>query len=464
MKIKSSIEEIIQKQSEYFNTGVTRPVSFRIRQLKILKELIKENEKAISWALYADFKKCEFESFATETGMVLLDITHTIKHLKKWAKPKFVRSGLANFPSSDSIHFDPYGVCLIISPWNYPFQLLVGPLLGAISGGNTIILKPSELTPNTSNLMSKIISDNFNKEYIAIVQGGVDETTFLLKQKFDKIFFTGSVSVGKIVMQAAAKNLIPVTLELGGKSPCIVDETAKLKLAAKRIAWGKYLNAGQTCIAPDYIYVHKNIQNEFIENLKKAIRELYGDEPKNSEDFPRIINERNFNRLSEMINPDKLIIGGETSKDELYIAPSVLTNVSWEDKVMEDEIFGPILPLLTFDNINNVIDEINKHPKPLAMYIFSHNKKQVKQLIENTSSGDFCVNETISHFVNLNLPFGGVGNSGLGNYHGKYSFRCFTHEKSVLKKSTKFDLALRYPPYKTKVKILRRVFKILQSL
>ena len=464
MKIKSSIEEIIQKQSEYFKTGVTRPVSFRIRQLKILKELIKENEKAISGALFADFKKCEFESFATEIGMVLLDISHTIKHLKKWARPKHIRASLANFPSSDSIHFDPYGVCLIISPWNYPFQLLIGPMIGAISGGNTIVIKPSELTPNTSKFMNEIILGNFKKEYISVVEGGVEETTLLLKQKFNKIFFTGSVAVGKVVMKAAANNLTPITLELGGKSPCIVDETAKLKLTAKRIAWGKFLNAGQTCIAPDYIYIHENVKKQFIEHLKQAIKNLYGDDPKRSEDFPRIINERNFNRLSEMINPDKLIIGGETSKDELYIAPSVLTNVSWEDKVMEDEIFGPILPLLTFNNFEDVINEINKHPKPLAMYIFSHNKKQVKQLIENTSSGGFCVNETVSHFVNLNMPFGGVGNSGIGNYHGKYSFKCFTHEKSVLKKATWFDLPLRYPPYKRKLGMLRKVFGILQKL
>ncbi|MCD4771778.1 MAG: aldehyde dehydrogenase [Bacteroidales bacterium] len=464
MNSKITIEEIIQKQREYFYTGVTKPVSFRIRQLKILKELIKENEKAISGALFADFKKCEFESFATEIGMVLLDITHTIKHLKKWAKPKRIRPSLANFPSSDSIYFDPYGICLIISPWNYPFQLLVDPLIGAISGGNTIILKPSELTPNTSKLMNEIISGNFKEEYISVVEGGVEETGLLLKQKLDKIFFTGSVAVGRIVMQAAANNLIPVTLELGGKSPCIVDETAKLKLAAKRIVWGKFLNAGQTCIAPDYIYIHKNVQNEFIEHIKQVLKNLYGDDPKLSKDFPRIINERNFNRLSEMINPDKVIIGGETNKDELYIAPTVLNNVSRKDKVMEDEIFGPILPLLTFKNINDVISEINQHPKPLAMYIFSHNKMQVKQLIENTSSGGFCVNETLSHFVNLNLPFGGVGNSGIGNYHGKYSFKCFTHEKSVLRKATWFDMPLRYPPYKRKLGMLKKVFGILQKL
>ncbi len=464
MNKKTTIEETILKQRKYFYSGVTRPVSFRIRQLKILKELIKENEKAISDALYADFRKCEFESFATEIGMVLLDITHTIKHLKKWAKPKHVRSSLANFPSTDSIYFDPYGVCLIISPWNYPFQLLVAPLIGAISGGNTIILKPSELTPNTSKLMNEIISGNFKEEYISIIEGGVKETGLLLKQKFDKIFFTGSVAVGKIVMQAAAKNLIPVTLELGGKSPCIVDETAKLKLAAKRIAWGKFLNAGQTCIAPDYIYIHENVKDKFIEHFKQVLKNLYGDDPKQSKDFPRIINEKHFDRLSEMIDPSKVIIGGEINKDELYIAPCVLNNVSRKDKVMEDEIFGPILPLLTFKNIDDVISEINQHPKPLAMYIFSQNKKQVKQLLENTSSGGFCVNETVSHFVNLNLPFGGVGNSGIGNYHGKYSFKCFTHEKSVLRKATWFDMPLRYPPYKRKLGMLKRVFGILQRI
>ena len=443
----------------FFRTGKTKNISYRLDALHRLRTGIKRYEHKLLEALKLDLNKSEYEAYTCEIGYVLEEIRFTSKHLRSWAKPQKVKTPITHIGSKSYIYSEPYGVALIISPWNYPFQLAIAPLIGAIAAGNCAVLKPSELTPRTSQVLEQLIKDIFPEEYIAVVQGGVETSQALLREKYNTIFFTGSVAVGKIVMEAAAKHLTPVTLELGGKSPCIVHKDAHIKHAAKRIAWGKFLNAGQTCVAPDYVYVHHKIKDRFIEELKRAVKELYGEYPLGNPNYTHIVSERHFQRLTTFLKEGKLIIGGKTDRDKLVIEPTVLTDVSWADSVMEDEIFGPILPILDYSNLTEVIKEIHNYTKPLALYLFTENSVVSKKILKHISFGGGCINDTIYHLASPYLPFGGVGNSGMGAYHGKGSFDTFSHKKSILKQTTFFDLPLRYPDAKNGLKFIKYFMK-----
>lgn len=458
--VVESYEALIKKQREFFSTGRTKEVAFRMDTLKMLRNLIKSHEKEIMAALHTDLNKSEFESYTTEIGFVLEELRYTLKHIENWAKPRKVKTSLTGFGSKNYIYPEPYGVVLIISPWNYPFQLAFAPLIGAIAAGNCAILKPSELTPTTSEFLTKLIRENFQEDYIAIVEGGVETSSALLNEKTDYIFFTGSVAVGKVIMEAASKHLTPVTLELGGKSPCIVHKDANLQYAAKRIAWGKFTNAGQTCVAPDYLYVHHEVKDEFLKLLKEAIQDLYGNALGEESQFTKIVSDRHFQRLKTFIyNSGTIYHGGESDAEKLLIAPTVLTNITWEDPIMEDEIFGPILPVMEYEDILKIIDEMNQHPKPLALYIFSEVERVQNKVLESISFGGGCVNDTVYHFTSPHLPFGGVGESGIGAYHGKGSFNVFSHEKGIMKQTTRFDLPFRYPNTKHGLKWIKMIMK-----
>lgn len=451
---------MLSEHREYFETGETRSIDFRIAQLEKLKNAIQINEKLIVEALYKDLHKSEFESYATEIGFLYDSIGNFVKNIRKWAKVKRVRTSIVHFKSKSYIYPEPFGTVLIVGPFNYPFQLIFEPLVGAIAAGNCAVVKTSEYTPNVAAVVEKIIVDNFNEKYIRVVGGGRDNNTALINAPFDYIFFTGSIGVGKIVMGAAAKNLVPVTLELGGKSPCIVDKDANIDIAAKRIAWGKFMNVGQTCVAPDYILVHRAVKKQLIDKLIEKTKDFYGENPKDSADYGRIINDRQMKRLIDLIDKDKVILGGDFDVEEKYIAPTILGNVTFQDKVMEDEIFGPILPIIEYEDINEAIKKINSRPKPLALYLFTENSIVEKKVIENVSYGGGCVNDTITHLANPLLPFGGVGYSGMGSYHGQKSFETFSHMKSMLKKSTKVNISLVFPPYnKKKIKLLKKAMK-----
>ncbi|MWW23680.1 aldehyde dehydrogenase family protein [Algibacter wandonensis] len=454
-----AIPEIIVKQKEYFKSGKTKSVAFRISILKALKEELEANEQAVFNALKLDFKKSEFETYLSEYSMVMSQLNLVIKNLKKWAKPQRVSSSLLLFPAHSFIYKEPYGSVLIISPWNYPFILALEPLILAIAAGNTVVLKPSELTENTSRLISNLVKNVFPEGLATSIVGGVDVATALLNQRWDYIFFTGSVSVGKIIAQAAAKHLTPVTLELGGKSPCIIDDTVDLKLTAKRVVWGKFLNAGQTCIAPDYILVKKQIKADFTKALIEEIKQAYGNDIKASEDFPRIINEKNTQRLANMLNQETISFGGEIDKTTCYIAPTLLDNPDLDSPVMQEEIFGPILPILTFETEQDIESVISQYEKPLAFYVFSNNKAFSKGLIERFSFGGGVINDTLMHFGNDKLPFGGVGFSGMGNYHGKFGFDTFSHHKAIVNRKNWIDPPVRYAPYQGKLKWLKLFFK-----
>ncbi|CEG27282.1 aldehyde dehydrogenase [Bacillus sp. B-jedd] len=447
--------ELVSKQKDFFAKGNTMDIQFRRESLKKLRKLIQDHEQDFLSALKEDLNKSDFESYLTEVGIVLSELRFTEKNLEKWAKPRRVKSTISLAGSRSYIYPEPYGVALVISPWNYPFQLAFAPLIGAIAAGNCAILKPSELTPATSGLLSEVVGKSFPEEYIAVVEGGAEASQGLLQEKVDKIFFTGSVAVGRIIMEAAAINLTPVTLELGGKSPCIVHEDANLELAAKRIAWGKFINAGQTCVAPDYLFVHQSVKGRFLNLLGQAIIQLYGEAPLENQEFTRIVSERHFDRLSGFLGEGSTVIGGRSNRDSLAIEPTVIEGISWESTVMQEEIFGPILPVLEYENLSDVIVEVNSHPKPLAMYIFTEAKEVQEELLGKISFGGGCVNDTVMHLASPYLPFGGVGESGIGAYHGKGSFDVFSHEKSVLKQTTKFDLPFRYQNTKdalTKIK------------
>jgi aldehyde dehydrogenase (NAD+) len=426
--------------------------------IKLLDVIIK-HENEIIQALHEDFKKPPFESVLTETSYVISELKDTIKNIKSWAKPKRVWPSLLNFPSTDYIYKEPYGKVLIIAPWNYPFQLALCPLISAVAAGNQVVLKPSELTPKTSAIIAKIIEKVFQHNHVKVIEGGVEASQKLLAQRWDYIFFTGSVPVGKIVAKAAAENLTPVTLELGGKNPCIIDETANLKLAAKRIVWGKFLNAGQTCIAPDYILIQEGMKSHFVDYLKKEITAAYGEDPKLSPDFPRIVNEKNWHRLVSMIEPQKVIFGGATDVENCYISPTLIEEDSLDSLLMHDEIFGPILPILTYKEEAEIATVISKYEKPLALYVFTDDRKFAKKIIKNHSFGGGCVNETVMHFSNKRLPFGGVGHSGIGAYHGQLSFDTFSHHKGVVKKATWLDLPMRYAPYNNKLASIKKLLK-----
>jgi aldehyde dehydrogenase (NAD+) len=456
---KYKIAEILNLQRDYFKTGQTKNVAFRIAQLKILKQAIIENKPAIIQALKADLHKPEFETYATEIGGVK-EVDYAIKNITNWTKPKKAEVPLEFFPYSAKIHPEPLGVVLIIGPWNYPFQLIISPLVGAIAAGNCAIIKPSEIAPHTSQLIAEIIGKYFEKNYIAVIEGGVEISQQLLEEKFDHIFFTGGTAVGKIVMAAAAKTLTPVTLELGGKSPCIVDAEINLQHTIKRIIWGKFINAGQTCIAPDYLLVNQKIKQDLLNGLQKCLKEFYGDNPETSPDYARIISQKQFARLTNFLKDGEIIVGGETNPEQNYIAPTIIDNISLEDSVMQEEIFGPILPIIAYTDIAEAIDLINSRPKPLALYLFSQNKDLQKRVLQETSSGGVCINDTVMQFGISSLPFGGIGDSGIGSYHGKASFDTFSHHKSIVKNSFWLDLNWRYAPYKNKLWLLKRILGI----
>lgn len=434
-------------------------IGYRKETLKKLLYNIQKSEDLIIKALYDDFKKPEFEAVVTETSYVISELKDVIKNINKWARPKRVFPSLLNFPSTDKIYKEPYGSVLIIAPWNYPFQLALCPLIAAVAAGNKVTLKPSELTPHTSAVIARIIEKTFHINHVEVFEGGVEVSNQLLAQRWDYIFFTGSVAVGKIVAKAAAENLTPVTLELGGKNPCIVDETADLKLAAKRIVWGKFINAGQTCIAPDYIMVQKNMKVNFITYLMEEIIKAYGKKIDKSPDFARIINTKNWYRLTNMIQNENILFGGESDANKLYIAPTLLEEPGLDSPVMKEEIFGPILPILTYENENDIEKVVSRYEKPLSFYIFSENNSFTKKLIKKYSFGGGCINDTVVHFSNKRLPFGGVGHSGMGAYHGQLSFDTFSHHKSVVKKGNWLDLPMRYAPYKDKLASIKRILE-----
>ncbi|MBN3348716.1 aldehyde dehydrogenase [Clostridium botulinum] len=454
-----NIRNILEKQKSFFDKGYTKDINFRIEALRKLKRNIKINENNIFKALKIDLNKSEFETFITEIGIVYDEINGAIKNIKKWSKPKKVKTPITNFLASSYIYNEPYGLALIMSPWNYPFQLIMAPLVGAISAGNCVLLKPSELAIKTEKIIVKIIKDTFSDEYIGVITGGIEESTALLKEKFDYIFYTGGINVGKIVMRAAAEHLTPITLELGGKSPCIVDKDANIDLAARRIAWGKFLNAGQTCVAPDYLVVHRNIKEKLISSIENYIVEFFGENTFESEDYPRIINERHFKRLEGYLKEGKIVSGGNTDINNLYIEPTIIEGINFENRIMEEEIFGPIFPVIEFENIDKVIDIVKNNPKPLALYYFSENKEKQEFIIKNISFGGGCINDTIMHLSTSTLPFGGVGSSGIGGYHGRASFDTFSHKKSILKKSNLIDVKIRYAPFKGKINLAKRLFK-----
>lgn len=425
-------------------------VKLRKQKLEALKKVLLKSEDLISAALKTDLGKSPFESYTTEIGFILEEISHTLKSLEDWSAVKKVKTPVALFPGKSFIHPEPYGVVLLISPWNYPFQLCLSPFIGAIAAGNKVVVKPSEMAPATSAVIKKILTEVFLETEVVVVEGGLEETQVLLQQKFDYIFFTGSTAVGKIMMKAAAEHLTPVTLELGGKSPCLIEESANIDIAAKRVAWGKFLNAGQTCVAPDYVLVPKKQQSEFIEKLQLHLKAFYGGDSKASADYPRIVNNRHFDRLQALLVPEKIAFGGESNRVENFIAPTVLKDVAWTDKVMEEEIFGPILPIIPYENLDEAIQKIQSYPKPLAFYLFSEDSAKQKSIISRISFGGGCINDTVIHLANPNLPFGGVGTSGIGSYHGKKSFETFTHYKSLYQQGSLVDIPLRYPPYNDK--------------
>jgi len=453
------IQDLLKKQDDYFHSNQTRSYDFRIKMLDKLKRAIQAYEGDLLAALKSDLNKPEFEAYTNEIGFVLDSISHTKKHLKSWMKKKRVKTPIHQFGAKSYIEYVPYGRVLIIGPFNYPFQLLIEPLVGAIASGNTAVLKPSEYTKATERVLVDMIEKTFDPAYVSIVTGEVEVTQELLAADFDYIFFTGSVPVGKIVMEAAAKRLTPVTLELGGKSPVIVDETAQLDLAAKRIAWGKFLNAGQTCVAPDYVYVHESVHDQLVEKIRTHVLSFYGDQAHTSPDYGRIVSERHFNRLRQLIHKDKVYHGGSCDHKELYIQPTIMTQVEWTDQVMSDEIFGPLLPILTYKDLDQVIDLIRRRDKPLALYVFSESKTNQDKILSQVSFGGGGINDTISHVASPYLPFGGVQTSGFGAYHGQHSFEAFSHRRSMIKKSTKIDLKLVFPPYGEKIKLARKFMK-----
>lgn len=455
----AKIKAIVEKQRDFFKNEKTFDLNYRINSLKILKKSICMHELEIMDALRKDLSKAPFESYATEIGIVLEEISFTIKNLPKWTKVKRVPTPITQFKSSSYMVSEPYGICLIMSPWNYPFQLTLAPLVGAIAGGNCSVVKPSAYSPYTSAIITKVLEESFDPEYITVIQGGREANQMLLDEKFDYIFFTGGVNVGKLVMKAAANNLTPVTLELGGKCPCIVDKQTDLDLAARRIVWGKFLNAGQTCVAPDYLMVHKEVKHELLKNMIRYINEFFGDTPCRNNDYPKIINEKHFARIKEFLRCGKMVTGGSCDEVSLRIAPTILDDINWDDAIMQEEIFGPVLPVLEFSDMSEVVLTVNSHPKPLALYLFTTNKEVENRIVKYVSFGGGCINDTIVHLGTPYMPFGGVGGSGMGGYHGKWSFDTFTHSKSILKKSNLIDIKLRYQPYGNKLGLLKKMMK-----
>ncbi|HCG2534480.1 TPA: aldehyde dehydrogenase [Staphylococcus aureus] len=455
------IEQKIYDSKAFFNTQQTKDISFRKEQLKKLSKAIKSYESDILEALYTDLGKNKVEAYATEIGITLKSIKNARKELKNWTKTKNVDTPLYLFPTKSYIKKEPYGTVLIIAPFNYPFQLVFEPLIGAIAAGNTAIIKPSELTPNVARVIKRLINETFDANYIEVIEGGIEETQTLIHLPFDYVFFTGSENVGKIVYQAASENLVPVTLEMGGKSPVIVDETANIKVASERICFGKFTNAGQTCVAPDYILVHESVKDDLITALSKTLREFYGQNIQQSPDYGRIVNLKHYHRLTSLLNSAQMniVFGGHSDEDERYIEPTLLDHVTNDSAIMQEEIFGPILPILTYQSLDEAIAFIHQRPKPLSLYLFSEDENATQRVINELSFGGGAINDTLMHLANPKLPFGGVGASGMGRYHGKYSFDTFTHEKSYIFKSTRLESGVHLPPYKGKFKYIKAFFK-----
>lgn len=450
---------LLNKQNQFFNSNATKPVAFRLTQLKKLRTVLKINEEMLTEAVYKDFQKGSYNTFLTEFAGVYTALNDAIKNVDKWSRIKRASTSMVNFPGSSFVIPEPLGTCLIIGSWNYPINLTLVPAIAALVAGNTVVMKPSELSAHTSAALAKIISANFDPTYFAVVEGGVDVTTELLSQPFDKIFFTGSVPVGKIVYQAASKNLVPVILELGGKSPLIIAPDANLKTTVKRLVWGKFVNAGQTCVAPDYVLVHKSIEREFLKVLKEEITK--SDFALENDNYAQIISEKHFDRLTNMIEPTKVFIGGSNDPSKRLILPTVLVNVTEDDKVMADEVFGPILPVMTYEKIDDAISFIKARPKPLSLYLFSESSSLRKKIWSEVSFGGGMVNDVIMHFVNESLPFGGVGNSGMGNYHGEAGFKTFSHFKSVILRPTFIEFPLKYYPFnQLKLSLIKRAFGV----
>ena len=455
---QAEIAEIVEKQRSFFRSGATLDVRYRIKALKKLLKWLDANEEAVALALEADLGKSPLESYMCETGMVRSEISYMLRHIRKFAKERTVATPLAQFPSRSYCMPRPYGVSLIMSPWNYPFMLSVEPLVDAIAAGNTVVLKPSAYSPATGALLGQMIGQLFPAEYVAVVQGGREENGFLLDQKFDCIFFTGSKAVGQQVLQKAARHLTPVTLELGGKSPCIVDESANLPLAARRIVFGKFMNCGQTCVAPDYILCHRGVKDRLVACLKAEISRQHGTDYRNDPLYGKMISRKHFDRVVGLIDQTKVVHGGHFDPDSLKIEPTVMDGVTWDDPVMGEEIFGPVLPILTYDRIEEVIETVNTHEKPLALYVFGENKAVIRAVMERCSFGGGCVNDCIIHLATSNLGFGGVGESGMGAYHGKTGFDTFSHHKSIVDKKTWLDLPMRYKPYSKRSSWLIHLF------
>ena len=450
------IPKIVNQQKRFFNSNSTKEVTLRIDTLKKLKLILKENEEKLYTAIYTDFKKSKFETYLTELSLIYNEMNDAILNLKKWSKKKRVNTNLANFPAKSYIIPEPLGTVLVISAWNYPYQIALIPAISAIAAGNTVVIKPSEIPNNTSKILAELINTNFDEKHLCIIEGGVETTTELLQQKWDKIFFTGSTPVGKIVYKAAAENLTPVTLELGGKSPTFVLADCNIKITAKRIVWAKFLNAGQTCIAPDYLLVEEKIKEQLLLALKKEIENAYQNNNEVQENYVQIVNEKNFNRLEQLIPTDKIYYGGETNVKNRFIQPTLLHNINFEDSIMQEEIFGPILPVIYFENLEDVITKIKEREKPLSLYVYSKNKIIIKKILHEVSFGGGAINESLVQMSNPNLPFGGVGASGIGAYHSKTGFDTFTHYKSILHKTSWMEPTLKYMPFtKLKKKILK---------
>jgi aldehyde dehydrogenase (NAD+) len=449
----------VQRQRAFFQTGATRSLEFRRARLLKFRETIEAQEQLLCDALHADLRKSPQAAYASEIALVLGEIRYAHRHLPGWMKPQRRRASLLAWPARGFIRPEAYGVALIIGPWNYPFQLLLSPLVGAMAAGNCAVLKPSEFAPNTAAAIAQLISATFPEEYLAVVQGARDAAEALLREKFDTIFFTGSTSVGRAVMSAAARHLTPVTLELGGKCPCLVCGDAPLEITARRIAWGKFMNAGQTCVAPDFVFVDRRVHAAFVDALKRALREFYGDDPQKSPDYGRVVNRRHFDRLTGYLRTGQVVHGGLHDAADLYLAPTILTDVPTDAPVMQEEIFGPILPVLEFTALDDVLALLRERPTPLALYLFTPDRATQERVLAATRSGGVCLNDTVVHIVGPHVPFGGLGESGLGAYHGRASFDCFTHRRSVLRRSLAIDPKLRYPPPRVSLAMLKRAFR-----
>ncbi|WP_223476961.1 aldehyde dehydrogenase [Oricola indica] len=452
-----AIDDIAERQRRFFRTGATRDLAFRRRQLQAMRDMLASREDDVIEAMRHDLGRPAFEAFSSEIAVVTLEIDVALKRLAGWARPRRVGTPWLIFPGKSRIVPEPYGTALIIGPWNYPLLLLLAPAISALAAGNCAVIKPSELAPATSALVAEMIGRTFDPEVLAVVEGGIEPTQALLRQDFDYLFYTGSTRVGKIVMAEAAKHLTPVTLELGGKNPCIVAADADLKTAGRRIVWGKFYNAGQTCIAPDYVLVERSVEKTLLDAIGEALSDFYGTDPVQSPDYARIVNEHHFDRLETFLERGRAVHGGQTSREQRYIAPTVLSGIGWDDPVMADEIFGPILPVIPFDDLDTEIAALQARPKPLALYAFTADKARADKILETLSSGGAAINDVFAQFINMELPFGGVGASGMGAYHGKVGFETFSHMRAVVRRSTRIDPSLKYPPYKMPLRLLKRL-------